>query len=116
VGAFRVSRREGEQVELFLFEDQGEATGEVGKAADDDHQERAEGQGAAEEDVEDSLPPRDPKRSHLVNMKLYGQSYLFIGTMETVTAMSMFFYYMWSYAGIPINKMFFAFGPKYPSE
>jgi hypothetical protein len=23
--------------------------------------------------------------------------------------MSMFFYYMWSYAGIPINKMFFAF-------
>lgn len=56
-----------------------------------------------------SLPPRDPKRSHLVNMKLYGQSYLFIGTMETVTAMSMFFYYMWSYAGIPINKMFFAF-------
>ena len=56
-----------------------------------------------------SLPPRDPRNSHLVNVKLYAQSYLFIGMMETLTAHAMFFYYMWSYAGIPITGMFFVF-------
>lgn len=56
-----------------------------------------------------SLPPRDPKNSHLVNFKLYTQSYLFIGMMETIIAHSMFFFYMWSYAGIPITGMFFVF-------
>ena len=56
-----------------------------------------------------SLPPRDPKNSHLVNFKLYTQSYLFIGVMETITAHAMFFFYMWSYAGIPIHRMFFVF-------
>jgi sodium/potassium-transporting ATPase subunit alpha len=29
--------------------------------------------------------------------------------METLTAHAMFFYYMWSYAGIPITGMFFVF-------
>ncbi|KAL1413747.1 hypothetical protein Q8F55_001529 [Vanrija albida] len=56
-----------------------------------------------------SLPPRDPARSHLVNFNIYAQSYLFIGIMETVTAHSMFFYYIYTAAGIPVNKMFFAF-------
>lgn len=56
-----------------------------------------------------TLPPRDPKRSHLVNFKIYAQSYLFIGMMETLTAHCMFFYYIYSAAGIPANKMFFAF-------
>jgi sodium/potassium-transporting ATPase subunit alpha len=54
-------------------------------------------------------PPRDPKHSHLINLPIYLQSYAFIGTMETVTAHSMFFYYMWSVAGIPLNGMFFVF-------
>jgi sodium/potassium-transporting ATPase subunit alpha len=56
-----------------------------------------------------TIPPRDPKHSHLINGKIYGQSYLFMGTMETVTAHAMFFYYMWTAAGIPITSMFFAF-------
>lgn len=56
-----------------------------------------------------TLPPRDPQRSHLVNFKIYAQSYLFIGIMETLCAHSMFFYYIWSAAGIPANKMFFTF-------
>lgn len=56
-----------------------------------------------------TIPPRDPKNSHLINTKIYGQSYLFIGTLETITAHSMFFYYMYSTAGIPITSMFFAF-------
>jgi sodium/potassium-transporting ATPase subunit alpha len=56
-----------------------------------------------------TLPPRDPKHSHLVGLKLYAQAYLFIGTMETVTAHAMFFYYIYTAAGIPIRDMFFVF-------
>lgn len=56
-----------------------------------------------------SLPPRDPAKSHLINFNIYAQSYLFIGVMETIVAHSMFFYYIYTAAGIPINKMFFAF-------
>ncbi|PWN50093.1 calcium ATPase [Violaceomyces palustris] len=56
-----------------------------------------------------SLPPRDPKNSHLIDFKIYGQSYLFMGTMETLTAHAMFFYYIYKAAGIPIRDMFFVF-------
>lgn len=56
-----------------------------------------------------SLPPRNPKQDHLVNKSIYGQSYLFIGMMETITAHSMFFLYMYRYAKIPIRDMFFAY-------
>lgn len=56
-----------------------------------------------------SLPPRDPKRSHLINLPIYLHSYGFIGMMETLTAHAMFFYYIYSYAGIPVRKMFFVF-------
>lgn len=56
-----------------------------------------------------TLPPRDPRKDHLINAKVYGQSYLFIGVLETLTAHSMFFFYIYKAAGIPINKMFFAF-------
>ncbi|BGP00420.1 hypothetical protein RTG_02055 [Rhodotorula toruloides ATCC 204091] len=56
-----------------------------------------------------SLPPRDPSKSRLVNLRVYGHSYLFIGTLETLCAHSMFFFYIWTAAGIPVNRMFFAF-------
>ncbi|SPO31883.1 K, P-type ATPase [Ustilago trichophora] len=56
-----------------------------------------------------SLQPRNNKTDHLINKAIYGQSYLFIGTMETVTAHSMFFLYIWRYAKIPMRDMFFAF-------
>ena len=56
-----------------------------------------------------TLPPRHHKRDHLINLKIYGQSYLFIGVMETFTAHAMFFFYMWKYAHIPIGDLFFAF-------
>jgi sodium/potassium-transporting ATPase subunit alpha len=55
------------------------------------------------------LPPRNHKKDHLINFKIYAQSYLFIGVMETVCAHSMFFYYMYKHAGIPISSLFFAF-------
>ncbi|SPQ24185.1 c562cfe2-5e35-4d7c-87f6-6d249c5e9fbc [Thermothielavioides terrestris] len=56
-----------------------------------------------------SLPPRNHKRDHLINLRIYLQAYLFIGCLETVTAHAMFFLYMWKYAGIPANRLFFAF-------
>ena len=56
-----------------------------------------------------TLPPRHHKRDHLINMKIYGQAYLFIGVMEVITANSMFFFYMWKYAGIPVRDLFWAF-------
>ncbi|GAB7355779.1 hypothetical protein MBLNU459_g6461t1 [Dothideomycetes sp. NU459] len=55
------------------------------------------------------LPPRNHKKDHLINFKIYGQSYLFIGVMETLCAHSMFFLYMWRHARIPIGDLFFAF-------
>lgn len=56
-----------------------------------------------------SIPPRDHKRDHLINMRIYGQAYLFTGFMETCTAHAMYFFYMWKYAGIPIRDLFFLF-------
>ncbi|KAF8231370.1 calcium ATPase [Tricholoma matsutake] len=56
-----------------------------------------------------TLPPRHHKRDHLINMKIYGQAYLFVGMMEAVTANCMFFFYMWKRAGIPAKALFFAF-------
>jgi sodium/potassium-transporting ATPase subunit alpha len=56
-----------------------------------------------------SLPPRDTKRDHLINAKIYIQSYLFIGVMETVSAHAMFFLYMWRHAKIPASALFFAY-------
>lgn len=42
-----------------------------------------------------SIPPRDHKRDHLINLLIYGQAYLFTGFMETTIAHSMYFLYMW---------------------
>jgi sodium/potassium-transporting ATPase subunit alpha len=56
-----------------------------------------------------SIPPRDPKKDHLINMRIYGQSYLFVGVMEAFSAHAMFFLYMWKAAGIPFSDLVFAF-------
>ncbi|KAJ3143270.1 hypothetical protein HDU90_000027 [Geranomyces variabilis] len=56
-----------------------------------------------------SAPPRKAKKEHLVTFKLYGQSYLFMGTMMTVIAHSMFFLYMYKYGGFTPGDLFFAF-------
>lgn len=56
-----------------------------------------------------SLPPRNSKKDHLINTKIYTQSYLFIGVMETICAHAMFFVYMWRHAKIPLHALFFAF-------
>ncbi|KAK6529809.1 hypothetical protein TWF281_008968 [Arthrobotrys megalospora] len=55
------------------------------------------------------IPPRNHKKDHLINLKIYIQSYLFIGVMEAVIAHSMYFLYMWRHAKIPARSLFFAF-------
>lgn len=56
-----------------------------------------------------SVPPRNHKKDHLINLRIYGQSYLFIGVMEALCAHSMFFLYMYRAAGIPFHALVFAF-------
>lgn len=56
-----------------------------------------------------TLPPRNHKKDHLINLKIYTQAYLFIGVMETICAHAMFFLYYWRHARIPIGDLFFAF-------
>ncbi|PMB63776.1 Potassium-transporting ATPase alpha chain 1 [Beauveria bassiana] len=56
-----------------------------------------------------SLPPRNHKRDHLINLRIYIQAYLFTGFMETTIAHSMFFFYYWKQARIPVREMFFLF-------
>lgn len=52
-----------------------------------------------------SLLPRNHKRDHLINLKIYAQLYLFIGVMEIVMAHAMFFLYMYQEAGIPVRSL-----------
>ena len=54
------------------------------------------------------LPPRNHKKDHLINFKIYGQAYLFIGVMETISAHAMYFLYLYRHAKIPIRDLFFA--------
>ncbi|TQV93461.1 hypothetical protein V2A60_010137 [Cordyceps javanica] len=56
-----------------------------------------------------SLPPRNHKRDHLINLRIYIQAYLFTGFMETTIAHAMFFLYYWKQARIPVREMFFLF-------
>ncbi|KAG6917761.1 hypothetical protein DXG01_001166 [Tephrocybe rancida] len=56
-----------------------------------------------------TLPPRNHVTDHLITLKIYIQTYFFIGMMEMVTAHAMFFLYMYKYAGIPVHALFFAF-------
>ncbi|PLN75461.1 putative Na/K ATPase alpha 1 subunit [Aspergillus taichungensis] len=56
-----------------------------------------------------SMPPRNTKKDHLINLKIYNQAYLFTGVMETLCAHCMFFFYMYKKAGIPFHALVFAF-------
>ncbi|KAH7303863.1 hypothetical protein B0I35DRAFT_155728 [Stachybotrys elegans] len=56
-----------------------------------------------------SLPPRNHKHDHLITARIYGQAYLFTGSMETCVAHAMYFLYFWRYARIPIKDLFFLY-------
>jgi hypothetical protein len=61
---------------------------QIGEDADDDHEEGAERRRTAEKHVHEN-----PTKDHLINLRIYGQSYLFVGVMETFSAHAMFFLY-----------------------
>ncbi|KAG2186399.1 hypothetical protein INT43_002837, partial [Umbelopsis isabellina] len=54
-------------------------------------------------------PPRNPKKDKLVSWSLLGQAYLFMGMMEMICAHSMFFFYMYKYAGIPLHRLAYCY-------
>ncbi|GAN08898.1 Na/K ATPase alpha 1 subunit [Mucor ambiguus] len=47
-----------------------------------------------------SMKPRNPKTDHLINIKIYLQSYIFMGSMQTICSLSMFFFYIKSATGL----------------
>lgn len=64
------------------------------------------------EEPEDDImlrPPRDPKRETLVNLRLFGQAYGFIGLIESMTGHIMFFLCVYLYGGIRPSQVFLAF-------
>ena len=56
-----------------------------------------------------SIPPRNPRKDHLINLRIYGQAYLFVGVMEAFSAHAMFFVYMYNAAGLTFHDLIFAF-------
>ncbi|KAI8072363.1 putative Na/K ATPase alpha 1 subunit [Gongronella butleri] len=47
-----------------------------------------------------SMKPRNAKRDHLINLKIYGQCYLFMGSMQTICSIGMFFFYIQTATGL----------------
>ncbi|KAI8355961.1 hypothetical protein B0O80DRAFT_448399 [Mortierella sp. GBAus27b] len=57
-----------------------------------------------------SLPPRNSKKEHLITLKIYSQSYFFIGTMMTFFCNMFFFLYIKEYTGLGFQDLVFTFG------
>jgi sodium/potassium-transporting ATPase subunit alpha len=61
----------------------------------------------AEKDVMLRRPRK--KTSHLVGPSTFIHAYLYIGLFESFGALTMYFLYMWNYAGFSLSSLFFAF-------
>ncbi|KAF9402032.1 hypothetical protein BGX21_011456 [Mortierella sp. AD011] len=57
-----------------------------------------------------SLKPRNSKKEHLITLKIYSQSYFFIGTMMTFFCNMFFFLYIYEYTGLSFQDLVFTFG------
>ncbi|KAG0004569.1 hypothetical protein BGZ79_008820 [Entomortierella chlamydospora] len=57
-----------------------------------------------------SLKPRNPKKEHLITLKIYSQSYFFIGTMMTFFCNMFLFLYIYEYTGLSFQDLVFTFG------
>ena len=53
--------------------------------------------------------PRNPKKDKLVSWSLLGQAYFFMGMMEMICANSMFLFYMYKYANIPLDRLAYSY-------
>ncbi|KAF9306341.1 hypothetical protein BGZ74_006385 [Mortierella antarctica] len=59
-----------------------------------------------------SLKPRNTKKEHLITLKIYAQSYFFIGTLMSIFCNMFFFIYMKEYTGLGFQDLVFTFGDK----
>ncbi|KAF9952914.1 hypothetical protein BGZ72_005843 [Mortierella alpina] len=57
-----------------------------------------------------SLKPRNSKKEHLITLKIYSQSYFFIGSMMTFFCNMFFFIYLKEYTGLGFSDLVFTFG------
>ncbi|KAF9568576.1 hypothetical protein EC968_002914 [Mortierella alpina] len=57
-----------------------------------------------------SLKPRNSKKEHLITLKIYSQSYFFIGSMMTFLCNMFFFLYLKEYTGLGFSDLVFTFG------
>ncbi|KAF8929919.1 hypothetical protein EDD21DRAFT_379425 [Dissophora ornata] len=57
-----------------------------------------------------SLKPRNSKKEHLITLKIYGQSYFFVGTIMTFFCNMFFFLYLKEYTGLGFRDLVFTFG------
>lgn len=55
------------------------------------------------------LPPRNPRKDHLVNWKLILQAYGFTGLLETASSFAMSYWYAQRH-GVPFSSLWFGFG------
>lgn len=60
---------------------------------------------------EGNLMLRPPRRKdeHLVQIHTFVHAYAYLGVIEAFGALSMYFWYMWDYAKLPLNQLFLAF-------
>ncbi|KAG0098109.1 hypothetical protein BGZ93_001143, partial [Podila epicladia] len=59
-----------------------------------------------------SLKPRNTKKEHLISLKIYAQSYFFIGTLMSIFCNMFFFIYMKEYTGLGFQDLVFTFSNK----
>ncbi|KAK3829497.1 MAG: hypothetical protein JOS17DRAFT_216555 [Linnemannia elongata] len=57
-----------------------------------------------------SLQPRNSKKEHLITLKIYAQSYFFIGNTMTFFCNMFFFLYLKEYTGVGFSDLVFTFG------
>ncbi|KAG0297009.1 hypothetical protein BGZ96_007893 [Linnemannia gamsii] len=57
-----------------------------------------------------SLQPRNSKKEHLITLKIYAQSYFFIGSTMTFFCNMFFFLYLKEYTGVGFSDLVFTFG------
>ncbi|KAF9906039.1 hypothetical protein EC991_001121 [Linnemannia zychae] len=57
-----------------------------------------------------SLQPRNSKKEHLITLKIYAQSYFFIGNVMTFFCNMFFFIYLKEYTGVGFSDLVFTFG------
>ncbi|ORX97818.1 cation-transporting ATPase pma1 [Basidiobolus meristosporus CBS 931.73] len=58
-----------------------------------------------------ALAPRNAKKDHLINAKIYLQSYIFIGSLMTMASEAMFFTYFKEVSGYSWYDLVFTYGP-----